>query len=383
MTSVLCELQKLEKLAAADAAGDAKAHGELLKGISRLLIVAETPLETTSRLNFQPLQNICIRIAIENRWLHTIASRDGEPITAAEVSAATRTDELLIGKSKQEASWLILTKGGRLVDYMRGPGMHQFADKPGEMTLFEYAHGTRTIFELLEKNSEQKEAFDDYMRSRRLMNAPQWFDIYPAATEFANTSRDSNGILLVDIAGGPGQEVERFKQRHPNIPGRCVLQDLPLTLERIDRLSEGVEAMPYDFFTPQPLKGARAYFLRNIFHNWSDAYSAKILSRVVEAMDAEYSILLIDDYVLPDTNVKLRAAEMDVLMLLHTSGIERTEQHWRSLCQSVGLEVVRIWSADRGEESVIEAKKMEPSEQDPLSFAADKREPPGIAGHYS
>ncbi|KAI4108835.1 MAG: hypothetical protein L6R37_000833 [Teloschistes peruensis] len=350
MTSVLSELQKLEELAAADAAGDAKAHGELLKGISRLLIVAETPLETTSRLNFQ---NICIRIAIESRWLHTIASRNGEAITAAEVSAATRTDELLIGKSKQ--------KGGRLVDYMRGPGMHQFADKPGEMTLFEYAHGTRTIFELLEKNSEQKEAFDDYMRSRRLMNAPQWFDIYPAATEFANTSRDANDILLVDIAGGPGQEVERFKRRHPNIPGRCVLQDLPLTLERIDRLSEGVEAMPYDFFTPQPLKGARAYFLRNIFHNWSDAYSAKILSRVVEAMDAEYSILLIDDYVLPDTNVKLRAAEMDVLMLLHTSGIERTEQHWRSLCQSVGLEVVRIWSADRGEESVIEAKKMEPS----------------------
>lgn len=53
MTAVLNELEKLEKLAAADAGGDAKAHGELLKGISRLLIVAETPLETTSRLNFQ------------------------------------------------------------------------------------------------------------------------------------------------------------------------------------------------------------------------------------------------------------------------------------------------------------------------------------------
>ncbi|KAI4198040.1 MAG: hypothetical protein LQ350_005551 [Teloschistes chrysophthalmus] len=336
MTAVLNELEKLEKLAAADAGGDAKAHGELLKGISRLLIVAETPLETTSRLNFQPLQNICIRIAIENRWLHTIASRDGESITAAEVSAATRTDELLIGESEP-------------------------ADKAGDITLFEYAHGTRTIFELLEKNPEQKEAFDNYMRSRRLINAPQWFDIYPAATEFANARTDANEILLVDIAGGPGQEVERFKQRHPDIPGRCVLQDLPLTLQRIDRLSEGIEAIPYDFFTPQPLKGARAYFLRNIFHNWSDAYSAKILSQVVEAMDAEYSILLIDDYVLPDTNVKLRAAEMDVLMLLHTSGIERTEQHWRSLCKSVGLEVVRIWSADRGEESVIEAKKKQPS----------------------
>ena len=138
---------------------------------------------------------------------------------------------------------------------MRGPGIHQFADNPGEVTLFEYAHGTKSIFELLEKHPEQKKAFDDYMKSRRLINAPQWFDIYPAATKLANARKDVDAILLVDIAGGPGQEVERFKQRNPAIPGRCFLQDLPLTLQRIDKLHEGIEAMAYDFFTPQPLKG--------------------------------------------------------------------------------------------------------------------------------
>jgi len=53
MTAVLDELRRLEKLAAADTVGDAKAHGELLKGIGTLLLAAETPLETTSRLNFQ------------------------------------------------------------------------------------------------------------------------------------------------------------------------------------------------------------------------------------------------------------------------------------------------------------------------------------------
>lgn len=53
MTVVLGELRRLEKLAAADAAGDAKAHGDLLKGIGTLQLAAETPLETTSRLNFQ------------------------------------------------------------------------------------------------------------------------------------------------------------------------------------------------------------------------------------------------------------------------------------------------------------------------------------------
>ena len=93
-------------------------------------------------------------------------------------------------------------------------------------------------------------------------------------------------------------------------------------------------------------------------HNWSDAHSAKILSNVVEAMDPEYSTLLIDDYVLADYDVSLREAEMDILMWLHTSGIERTEQHWKTLCESVGLEIVKIWSADRVQESVIELRKM-------------------------
>lgn len=77
-------------------------------------------------------------------------------------------------------------------------------------------------------------------------------------------------------------------------------------------------------------------------------------------MDPEYSTLLIDDYVLPDTNVKLRGAEMDILMWMHTSGVERTERHWHALCNSVGLEIVNIWSADKGEESVIEIKKVQP-----------------------
>ena len=45
------------------------------------------------------MQNICIRIAIEKRLLHAIAARDGKPITAAEMSKETGTDELLISES--------------------------------------------------------------------------------------------------------------------------------------------------------------------------------------------------------------------------------------------------------------------------------------------
>jgi hypothetical protein len=102
--------------------------------------------------------------------------------------------------------------------------------------------------------------------------------------------------------------------------------------------------------------GAKAYFLRDVLYNWSDVKSAQILSRIVEAMDPEYSTLLIDDYVLPDTVTKLRATEMDILMWLHTAGLERTLSQWKSLFGTVGLDLVKIWHSARGNESVLEAR---------------------------
>lgn len=102
--------------------------------------------------------------------------------------------------------------------------------------------------------------------------------------------------------------------------------------------------------------GSRLYFLRDVLHNWSDAKSAQILSRIVEAMDPEYSTLIIDDYVLPDTGAELRAAEMDILMWLHTAGLERTVSQWNNLFDTVGLELVGIWSSPRGNESVLETR---------------------------
>jgi hypothetical protein len=138
---------------------------------------------------------------------------------------------------------------------MRGPGISQFADEPGQQTLFKYAHGFDKIFGMLEQNPEQKEAFDDYMASRRLTNQPQWFETYPAAESLRDVRDSPDSVLLVDVGGGPGQEMSRFRQRHPDVPGRIILQDLPLTLNRIEKIPEGIEPMEHDFFNPQPVKG--------------------------------------------------------------------------------------------------------------------------------
>ncbi|KAF7586328.1 hypothetical protein BBP40_009056 [Aspergillus hancockii] len=385
------ELAAVQRFAAAEASGDVNAHGGLLKAIRALQLAVETPVETTSRLNFQIMQNISMRVAVEKQFLHLVAAQHGKPITATQMATQTGENLLLIVRvmrvltaiglcdevdnetytANEKTHFKILPgsiaaekhhfdldfgMGGRLVEYMRGPGIQQFADEPDAITLFKYAHGTDVIFGLLEKNPEQKQAFDNYMAARRVDGLPQWFEIYPAAEKFANARKDPEAVLMVDVGGGPGQELIRFREKHPDVPGRLVLQDLPLTLQRIEKLPDGIEAAECDFFSPQPVKGARAYFLRDVLHNWSDAKSVQILSRVVEAMDPEYSTLLIDDYVLPDTGAELRAAEMDILMWLHTAGLERTVSQWKSLFGLVGLELVNIWHSARGNESVLEAR---------------------------
>ncbi|KAJ5923775.1 S-adenosyl-L-methionine-dependent methyltransferase [Penicillium verhagenii] len=383
-------LSKVQKLAAEESSGNKDAHADLLKAIRELQLAAETPLETTSRLNFQILQNIAVRVAIEYRFLHLLVEH-GSPVSAATLAQETGSDLLLIIRimrvltaiglcdevdaqlyaANDKTCFKILPgsigaekhhfdldfgMGGRLVEYMRGPGIQQFADQPEAITLFKYAHGTDVIFGLLEKNAEQKKSFDDYMAGRRVEEMPQWFEIYPIESKLHSLRKDVASALIVDVGGGPGQELARFKERYPELPGRFVLQDLPITLKRIEKLTVGIEAMEYDFFTPQPVKGARLYFLRDVLHNWSDAKSAQILSRIVEAMDPAYSTLIIDDYVLPNTGAELRAAEMDILMWLHTAGLERTVAQWETLLSGVGLELIEIRSSPRGNESVLEAR---------------------------
>lgn len=46
-------LAKVQTLAAQEVAGNKDSHADLLSAIRELQLAAETPLETTSRLNFQ------------------------------------------------------------------------------------------------------------------------------------------------------------------------------------------------------------------------------------------------------------------------------------------------------------------------------------------
>ncbi|KAL9105649.1 MAG: hypothetical protein Q9187_008674, partial [Circinaria calcarea] len=107
--------------------------------------------------------------------------------------------------------------------------------------------------------------------------------------------------------------------------------------------TDGVEVMPYDFWTPQPIKGARAYYMRNIMHDYPDEKCIAILHNIMAAMDKD-SVILIDDMILPNEKAPWRATQLDLLVMSALAAMERSEKQWYSLMEAAGLKIVKIWT---------------------------------------
>lgn len=60
--------------------------------------------------------------------------------------------------------------------------------------------------------------------------------------------------VFVDVGGGTRQQCNTLKENFPSLPGKVILQDLPAVAAEA-KVSEGIEVMAHDFFTPQPVKG--------------------------------------------------------------------------------------------------------------------------------
>jgi hypothetical protein len=126
------------------------------------------------------------------------------------------------------------------------------------------------------------------------------------------------------------------------------------TIDNIKSLDEAVIPQKHDFFSEQPIKGARAYYFRNIFHDWPDKECASTLKNIAEAMKPGYSKLLIFEWVLPTKGVPLYPALLDVNMTALLNGMERTEVQWEALLAQARFEVVKFGAAGPGPEGLIE-----------------------------
>lgn len=180
-------------------------------------------------------------------------------------------------------------------------------------------------------------------------------DIFPFATELSKVPTSPETVLVVDVGGGKGHASSHIRATTKHISGRVILQDLPSVIEDITESLPGVERMPYDFFTPQPIKDAKIYYIRRCLHDWPDMTCVEILKNIAEAM-GEQSRCLISEAVIPETGADVEAGWLDLTMMTLT-GMERTKGQWLNILEGAGLEFVRTWNAKGTSHGVVEARK--------------------------
>ena len=62
-------------------------------------------------------------------------------------------------------------------------------------------------------------------------------------------------VLMVDVGGGLGHDLELLKQKHYRLQGRLLLQDKQEVIAQITASETVFEKTVHDFFKPQPIKG--------------------------------------------------------------------------------------------------------------------------------
>jgi hypothetical protein len=181
-------------------------------------------------------------------------------------------------------------------------------------------------------------------------------DVYPTEAIAAAAKEQPDAPLIVDVGGGKGHDLIKFKTLYPEVAASTlILQDLPDILKEVST-NDAITIQPYDFFTPQPIKGARVYFMHNVLHDWPNPTATQILKNVAEAMEKGRSTLLIHESLVSNVKPLARVTVSDMVMMSLFGAAERTEREWTELIEGAGLKVVKIWKPLASVESVIEVE---------------------------
>jgi hypothetical protein len=210
-----------------------------------------------------------------------------------------------------------------------------------------YVHGAE-VFDYFAANPEPSEIFNRAMTDGSI-------GIAPAITQ----AYDFSGCdTLVDIAGGHGYLLAQVLKASPGLKG--ILFDVPAVIQGAGALLEKegvaarVEAVAGDFFAAVP-RGAAAYMMKHIIHDWDDERAVKILSRIREAMPDSGKVLVIET-VVPAGNEPHYSKVLDLEMLVSPGGVERTADEYRELLAAAGLRLTRIIPT-ASPYSIVEAEK--------------------------
>ncbi|KAL4911226.1 hypothetical protein BDW74DRAFT_172693 [Aspergillus multicolor] len=347
-----------EKARSTRASLDDVSRTRALKAAQALVQTLTTPREiVTDDLGMRPVIPACALMGVQLGVFQTICNSEGGATTqeiadksGASVMVAAGVQLFvpsLITKFMTDPAQEVATRFSELGNTCIGSAPesfrrngHQFPPS-FEDTPFQLGFNTKlSLCDWLGEIPSVAKEFHQFMAYQQasLPNWVDWFDVEGAILDGYDQGQPEI-TLIVDVRGGEGQQLHAFTLKFPpsTIRGRRIVQDRPNVIANIAQPASetGIQPMGHDFFTPQPVKGARVYYMHWIIHSWSDEQARAILTHVAEAMEPGYSRLVINDRIVPDTGCDFTTAALGVIMMFQCAAVERTEGHLRELLASV------------------------------------------------
>jgi len=201
-------------------------------------------------------------------------------------------------------------------------------------------HGA-TLFEYLKEHPDRGHVFDRAMTGHHGDETAPMLEAY----DFSSFGE------VVDVGGGNGSLLVGALGRLPKLRG--VLFDLPEVVERAkaDLRAAGMEdrirIAGGSFLEPDSIpKGADAYVLRHVVHDWNDENTVTILRHSRDAAAIRGRVLVVE-MVIPGGNDPYFGKWLDLMMMAY-GGKERTVKEYGQLYEKAGLELTRVVDTGAG-----------------------------------
>jgi hypothetical protein len=210
------------------------------------------------------------------------------------------------------------------LDYSLRTGLPAFSPANGSL-----------FFQHMADNTEDGGVFDEFMTANQRERAA----IHAASIDCRGLRR------VVDVGGGEGAFLIELAKRNPHLGGTVL--ELPHVSARArqqvtrERLQERVAVSEGSFFEAIP-KGADAYVLSAIVHDWPDDQALRILRACRAAMTGD-AVLFIVEQVVESTEVASRfTALLDIAMLVLLGGKERSREEFAALSAEADMEIYAV-----------------------------------------
>ncbi len=198
---------------------------------------------------------------------------------------------------------------------------------------FDRAHGM-PVFDYMTRHPDRGALFSDAM-----------FGHHGAETLPMIEAYDFTGFdEVVDVGGADGSMLITLLEQVDHLKG--VLFELPPIAERARAkveaagLGSRLRVIAGSALEDEIPRGADAYILRHVVHDWNDENTVRFLANCRKAAGSKGRVLVVE-FVIPTGNEPNFGKWLDLMMLCY-GGKERTVDEYRTLYEKAGLELTRV-----------------------------------------